>query len=60
MTTSEARKRAAAKYRKEKIRQVNLAFYPKDADLIEFINAQENINKFVKDLIRKEMEERQE
>lgn len=52
---SDSRKRAMAKYRK-KCRQFVMTFYPCETELIEYFEHQENKTKYLKDLIRKDME----
>lgn len=53
---SEAQKRANAKYRKEKMKQVVVTFSPKDADLYEWLCAQPSKAGTIKLLLREEME----
>ena len=53
---SEAQKKANAKYRKEKMKQVVVAFSPKDADLYEWLCAQPSKAGTIKRLLRDEME----
>ena len=55
---TEAQKRAAAKYTKEKVKAFNLRFYPADADIWEWLQAQEGKNEYVRSLIRADMEAR--
>ena len=52
---SEARKRAKKKYN-EKVVKVTIEFYPTDAELIKKLQEQPNKQKYIKDLIRKDME----
>lgn len=56
MPLSDARKRANAKYAKEKVRQVGLKFYPAESDIYEWVKAQDNVQGYVKALIRADME----
>lgn len=56
---SEAEKRAQAKYRKTKVKQVQTAFYPAEHDLYEWLNQQESKAGYIKNLIRHDMEARQ-
>lgn len=56
MPLSDARKRANAKYAREKVRQVGLKFYPAEADIYEWVKAQDNVQGYVKSLIRTDME----
>lgn len=53
---SEAAKRAQAKYDKENVSRVIIKFTPVDSDMFEFLKSKENITKYIKDLIRKDME----
>ncbi len=53
---SDAKKRADAKYRKEKVRQVVVRFGPPDADLLEHLEGKENMAGYIKQLIRADME----
>lgn len=55
MAVSEAQKRASAKYQKESTKTVSLRFYPADMELFEFLNAQENKQGFLKELLKREM-----
>ena len=58
MAASDAQKRATAKYVCEKVRVYNLKFYPTDADILEYFEAQENKQAYLKGLIREDMERR--
>lgn len=60
MPLSDARKRANAKYAKEKVRQVGLKFYPAESDIYEWVKAQDNVQGYVKALIRADMEARRD
>ena len=53
---SEAQKRALAKYRKEKTKQINIRFFPKDMDLWGYLQGKDNIAEYVRQLIRDDME----
>ena len=59
MATSPALKKAINKYQKEKVKQVNLKFFPGDMDLLEYARAkgseQGSLNGYIKDLIKKDM-----
>lgn len=59
MPDKDYQKRAKNKYRREKVRQINLNFYPTDSDLIEYLGTKENKQGFIKDLIREAMESEQ-
>lgn len=56
MPASEAQKRANAKYRREKMKSMTLAFYPADLDLWEHLSGQPNKQAYVRNLIREDME----
>ena len=57
MATTEAQRRASAKYQREKTRQVNLKFSPHEMDMYEWLRAQPGTaSGAVKALIRKAME----
>ena len=53
---SEAQKRASAKYRKEKMKQLSISFSPNEMDLYEFLKSQENTSGFIKQLVRDAMQ----
>ncbi len=55
MALSEAQKRASAKYRREKVKQVVVTFSPKDADLYEWLGTQPSKAGTIKRLLREEM-----
>ena len=56
MATSEAQKRATARYQKECTKNVSIRFMPGDADLLAWLNAQPSKAGYVKALIRADME----
>ena len=51
-----AQKRATAKYRAQRVKQLNVKFFPKDAALYEHAKAQPNVGEYVRSLIRRDME----
>ena len=53
---SDAGKRANGKYRKENVKSFNVKFFPADADIWEYFKGKDNRNRYIKDLIRKDME----
>ena len=55
MAMSEAAKRADQKYKAEKTTQVVIRFYPKDAELLAHLQAQESKQGYIKRLIREDM-----
>ena len=52
--TSEAQLRAVKKY-KEKVKRITVDFYPADEELWDHIQAQDNKQGYIKDLIRKDI-----
>lgn len=54
--TSEARLRAVKKY-KEKVRRFTVDFYPADDDIWNHIQSQPKKQAYIRELIRKDMEE---
>lgn len=56
--TSEAQKRARAKYNREKMAQRVVRFSPREADLLAHLDAQPNRAGYIKALIRSDMESR--
>ncbi len=56
MPVSEAQKRASAKYKRDKVRNAIVGFYPAEADLWEHLQAQPNKAGYIKELIRRDME----
>ena len=58
MASTEAQKRASAKYQREKTKQVNIKFSPNEMDMYWWLEGHEGTaSGTVKDLIRKAMEE---
>ena len=53
--TTEAQKRARAKWNKENKKTVSISFYPVDAELLEHLNRQPQKAVYIKDLIREDM-----
>lgn len=56
MAVSDAQRRANERYRKESVRQATVRFYPTEADLWEWLQAQPNKAGYMKELIRRDME----
>lgn len=56
MTRTEAQKRARAKYTADKVKRVEIRFYPSEADMWARIEGIENKSGYVKNLIRADME----
>ncbi len=57
--TSDAQKKATAKYRKENVRQISVRFYPSEQDLFEHMEKQGGRAAYIKGLIRADMEKSQ-
>ena len=55
MSQTQAQAKAAAKYRAEKVKQFLMTFYPKDADLWEWVQAQPKKAEYIRELIRRDM-----
>lgn len=55
MPVSDAQKRANAKYRREKMKQMSVRFSPHEMDLYEHIRAQDNAAGYIKRLVREDM-----
>ncbi len=57
MATTDAQKRASAKYQREKVKQVNIKFSPNEMDMFDWLQAQNtSLSATIKHLIRQEME----
>ena len=57
MAVSDAQKKANEAYRRKSVKQTTLRFYPAEAELWEHLCEQENKAGYLKELIRKDMEE---
>lgn len=58
MATSEAQKRASAKYQREKVKQVNVKFSPNEMSMYEWLESQSGtMSGMIKALIREKMSE---
>lgn len=53
--TSEAQKRASAKYEANSVKRIVFKMYPADADIYEHLKRQPNTNDYIRQLIRKDM-----
>ena len=51
-----AQKRATAKYLKNNVKRVAVAFYPGERDLLSWLDSQPNKAGYIKRLIREDME----
>lgn len=58
MPRTDAQRRATAKYNRDKVKAVNLRFYPSESDIYAHLAEQPNKQGYVKDLIRADMERR--
>lgn len=54
----DAQSRATEKYRRKNVHSFNVKFFPADSDIYEWFQDRENKNKYLKDLIRADMEGR--
>lgn len=57
MPVSDAQKRASAKYDKEKMKRATVIFSPNELDLYEYLVSQGSMSGYIKELIRKDMEQ---
>lgn len=55
MTLTDAQRRAKAKYKAQKVKKILVEFYATDTELWEKLQAQENKQGYIKDLIRRDM-----
>lgn len=53
---TDAQKRAKAKYQSEKVKQIQVKFYPADSDLYQWMEKNNYKGSWIKDLIRREFE----
>ena len=53
--TSEAQKRASARYESSNVKRIVFKMYPADADIYEHLKKQPNTNDYIRQLIRKDM-----
>ena len=58
MPATEAQRRANLKYLREKVKSVNVRFYPDDRELWDFLGEQPNKQGYIRGLIRADMESR--
>ncbi|MFR5682620.1 MAG: hypothetical protein ACLVAK_08460 [Clostridia bacterium] len=59
MANYEKTKEAKNKYRREKTKEFKVRFFPADQKLYEMLQKQDYKNKYIKNLIRKDMEEKE-
>lgn len=55
MSQSDAQRKANNEYRKRNVRTFNLKFFPADKELLEWFESQPNKAQYLKELIRKDM-----
>lgn len=55
MAITESQKRAKAKYNAEKVTKITIEFYLSDKELLDKVKSQESIQKYIKELIRKDL-----
>lgn len=53
---SDAQKRASAKYEKDNVIKKTIKFYPAERDLVEWLRIKDNMQGYIKGLIRADME----
>lgn len=53
---TEAQRRANAKYAKNNVVRKNLAFYPADKDILDWLSTKESMQGYIKQLIREDMQ----
>lgn len=53
---NEAKRRANMKYKREKVKQMSLQFYPTESDLLAHLDRQPKKQTYIKALIRADME----
>lgn len=56
MAVSDAQRKADAKYKRERTTLRGIRFYPADAEVLAWLDAQPNKQGYVKELIRRDME----
>lgn len=54
--TSEAQKRASAKYEANSVKRIVFKMYPADEDIYKFLKSKQNTNDYLRQLIRRDME----
>ena len=59
MPQTEAQKRANAKYRREKMKQIVISFSPNEMEVYEFLKSQPNMSGFIKQLAREAMADKE-
>ena len=57
MPVSEAQKRAYAKYRRNKVKEFKVSFYPAHMELYEHLQKQPSKNEYIRNLIAKDMQQ---
>ena len=59
VATSDAQRKAVAKYKKEKTKNLTIRFYPTDMDVLDHIKSHEDISQYIKGLVQADMERNQ-
>ena len=59
MPYTEAQKRATAKYIKQNVKRREVAFFPSEKDILDWLDSQPNKAGYIKRLIREDMERNQ-
>ena len=57
MALTDAQKRAKAKYKSNNVKKILLEFYPSDMELYEKVQEQPNKQGYIKELIRKDIQQ---
>lgn len=61
MASTEAQKRAAAKYQRVHTKQINLKFSPNEMDMFDWVKSQDGAaSRYIKDLIKNDMKKSKE
>lgn len=55
MPKTEAQKRAIRNYMKNRVKSKMVHFYPKDKEVYEYMHSQPNMNAYIVNLIREDM-----
>lgn len=56
MAETDAQRKANLKYKKESTKTISVTFFPKDMDLYNHAKAQPNKAEYIRELIRRDME----
>lgn len=55
----DSQKKWNVEYQKERTKQIGIRFFPADMELYDFVKSHDNINGYIKDLIRADMNKQQ-